>query len=141
MVVTEATPMDQIHAEVWSIIPTLCECLALDKDEGPEQILTELFEAKATLHFCLRPDGEREGFIVAKPLSEQVLFLWMGCGFNGHILDFNATTEGVKALALRYGFTELRFQSPRKGWQKLAPTVGFKVKEVLYSMEIGHEGT
>lgn len=46
--------------------------------------------------------------------------------------DFYDYFDKLEAYAKYYGANELTFSSPRKGWAKVAPKLGFEVAETLY---------
>ena len=97
---------------------------------SPQDVLREIKAGAAHLLFTARDaiisvlvmrflekfDGNKEARI------------WIFCASE----DFYDYFDKLEDYAKYYGANELTFSSPRKGWAKVAPKLGFEVAETLY---------
>lgn len=132
-------PAAELHS-VWATIRPGLEITA-KKASGnwiPEDVWMELKTGGAVLHMVL-VDMHYRGFLVSKTIEHfdgKTLLLWIGYSFESGkdlLLD---NIEQVKEWAANIGAKRVQWQSPRKGFAKLAPKLGFEPMMTIYEYEV-----
>ncbi|MBY4946998.1 hypothetical protein K6V92_10245 [Cupriavidus respiraculi] len=103
----------------------------------PEDVYHALMLGRSTLHRCMR-DGECVGFVVLTPescLDGQALHVWIAYSLTDEPV-LEAFFPFIKQCAVAIQAKRVKFHSPRKGWERAAPNIGFKAKEVIYECEV-----
>jgi len=92
-----------------------------------------------TLHIAEDEAGEYLGFVVLclsqtwEGFEMNVWIAYSAIRGKQPILDFQGQ---ITAIAKRAGARRIRFDSPRKGWEKQSEVMGFKPLSTIYTMEI-----
>jgi len=99
-----------------------------------DDIFTALLAGRADLYIPVHKK-HYGGFIITHPMVEpwsqrKILHIW--CAYTLHSAVRDETIKTIAEIAKKAGYTALEFRSPRKGWEKRAATLGFKVKETTY---------
>ena len=126
--------------DVWPIVRKGLE-ETISKAPGgwiPEDIYSEVLTGQAVLHLGIVEDHCR-GFIVSKTLEGirgKTLLIWvLYSDWNGrNILQDNM--DEVSAWARNIGANRIQFQSPRRGWERVAESLGFHQTQVIYEYEL-----
>jgi hypothetical protein len=109
--------------QVWSQIkPSLTEISELGGDWIPEDAYCDIKVGKAQLYLCIK-DSYFIGYIVTQLLNNS-LHVWAAYS-NSHDILSEGLTEIVK-IAHNMNVKEITFSSYRKGFEKIAPKLGFK---------------
>lgn len=111
-----------------------------DKAQGgwnPGDVFLEIAGGGAFLHIALAEKHYR-GFIVTQMQeshSGKKLLIWIAHG-NA---EGNLMVDGIGQIrewAKGMGAVKLQFQSPRRGWEKVAKTIGFAPTMVIYESDV-----
>lgn len=102
----------------------------------PEDVYAEIKSGAASL--WMRPDGS--GFVVLKVQADpysgvQSLLVWIAWSAPGTEAVVAQNTEQVRAIARQMGISRLVFESPRRGWERRAPALGWQADVTRYVME------
>lgn len=103
----------------------------------PEDVYHALMLGRSTLHRCLR-DSEYVGFVVLTPESVfdgQALHVWVAYSTSSEPV-LAAFFPFIKQCAVAIQAKRVKFHSPRQGWERAAPKIGFRAKEVIYECEV-----
>ena len=103
----------------------------------PNDVFLQLANGQATLHLVIVEQHYR-GFFVSKivPGHEgNKLLIWLAHGDgSGNLMRDNM--EQLKAWAKNIGAVKVQMQSNRKGWEKVAPTLGFVPTMTIYETAV-----
>jgi hypothetical protein len=109
--------------QVWNQIkPSLSEIAELGNDWIPEDAYCDIKVGKAQLYLVIK-DGYFIGYIITQLINNS-LHVWAAYS-NSHDILSEGLTEIIK-IANKMNAKEITFSSYRKGWEKIAPTLGFK---------------
>ena len=89
----------------------------------------------AVLHTAI-VDSYYKGFLVSKSidtLEGRKLLLWI-CHIEDDLLEDNL--EQVKEWAKNIGAVKIQYISPRIGWKKRGPELGFEPTMVIYECDV-----
>lgn len=90
---------------------------------------------EAVLHNAV-VESYYKGFLVSKTidtLEGRKLLLWV-CYISDDLLEDNL--DQIKEWARNIGAVKIQFQSPRPGWEKRAPKLGFEKTMVIYETDV-----
>lgn len=124
---------------VWDTIRPGLEITARKAPGGwiPEDVYLSLKTGDAVLHVC-SVDKYYRGFLISRKLDTlegKKLLIWIAHGdASGDVFADNLDT--VKEWALGMGAVKIQFQSPRRGWEKVAEKLGFTPVQVVYEIEV-----
>jgi hypothetical protein len=96
----------------------------LDKspeDWIPEDVYTEIVTTRSLL-FMAMENGHPVGGAVVRPQGKTLL-TWAAWGVHGLRDD---AMSGLREIARNLQCTELMFETKRRGWDKVAPKLGFR---------------
>jgi hypothetical protein len=102
----------------------------------PEDIYMSVKTGDSVLHI-LTAEKRYAGFLVSKTLETlegRKLLLWIGYSVQGDLLVDNI--DQLREWAQNIGAVKMQFQSGRKGWAKVAETIGFEPTLVIYESEV-----
>ena len=103
----------------------------------PGDVFLQLANGQATLHLVI-VDQHYRGFMVSKtmPSNEgKKLLIWILHGdYSGSVMKDNM--DQIRAWAKNIEAVKIQMQSNRAGWAKVAPTLGFKVTQIIYEAEL-----
>lgn len=137
-------PKDLQHA--WANIKPSVSRIALryETDWIPEDVYASLRSGESQLFLV----GDGRGFVVLKKnlnqyTGESSLFVWVGSYFDAdkHGPDFtvdekNALTAQLCEMAKSAGATSVMFESPRRGWDKIALEMGWKPVMTTWKVDV-----
>lgn len=87
----------------------------------PEDIFLEVMTGRSAA-FLVEADGAVSGGMVTTARGE-TLHVWVLWDTSGHLQDiFEEVRQMAKAAGFRYG----SFETRRRGWDKVAPKLGFR---------------
>lgn len=116
--------------QVWSQIKPSLEDMAKRSIWIVEDAYCDLKEGRANLYLTIE-DKYFTGYIITQTLGS-TLHIWAAYNNKNDVLVDGL--ESVKALAKEQGLSEITFISPRKGWDKVAPKIGFKPSQWVYKL-------
>lgn len=103
----------------------------------PNDVFLQLANGQATLHLVIVEQHYR-GFIISKirhePEGDKLLIWIMHGDGSGNLMRDNM--EQIKAWAKNIGAVKIQMQSNRKGWEKVAPTLGFVPTMTIYETAV-----
>ena len=108
--------------QVWNQIKPSLEDMAKRSTWIVEDAYCDLKEGRANLYLTIE-DKYFTGYIITQTLGDK-LHIWAAYNNKNDVLVDGL--EAVKALAKEQGLSEITFISPRKGWDRIAPKIGFK---------------
>lgn len=128
--VSHPIPMAKIN-DVQDVVLSYLD-IVYDRAHGlsPDEIMSMLYEGKATLHMC----GE-EGFYIAQ-WDDVACHVMSAVAFHGSTPLLNDIISAATDFARQMGKTKLTFASPRLGWLKTATSAGFRVTSIEYEVEL-----
>ena len=104
----------------------------------PEDVFMALSTGAAFLHISTQ-EGTMAGFVVltfSQGYSGRECHVW--CAYNtGPSGGLKGEDAGVAEIAAQEGCKFLTFFSPRPGWERLAPELGWEKVHTLYRKEVG----
>ena len=128
--VTDPFTTDDI-ADVFPIIEPFIERLYLEFGGlPPKDVKRKLLSRAATLHLV----GD-DAFIVAQ-WSEDRCHVLCAASMVGHVGDWSAIISSTANYVKQLGCSKLTFTSPREGWGRVAPKLGFRAESITYAMEV-----
>jgi hypothetical protein len=116
--------------QVWSQIKPSLEDMAKRSTWIVEDAYCDLKEGRANLYLTIE-DKYFTGYIITQTLGS-TLHIWAAYNNKNDVLVDGL--EAVKALAKEQGLSEITFISPRKGWDRIAPKIGFKPSQWVYKL-------
>jgi len=116
--------------QVWSQIKPSLEDMAKRSTWIVEDAYCDLKEGRANLYLTIE-DKYFTGYIITQTLGDK-LHIWAAYNNKNDVLVDGL--EAVKELAKEQGLSEITFISPRKGWDKVAPKIGFKPSQWVYKL-------
>jgi len=116
--------------QVWSQIKPSLEDMAKRSTWIVEDAYCDLKEGRANLYLTIE-DKYFTGYIITQTLGDK-LHIWAAYNNKNDVLVDGL--EAVKALAKEQGLSEITFISPRKGWDRIAPKIGFKPSQWVYKL-------
>lgn len=123
--------------QVWATIRPGLEITAKKAPGGwlPEDVYMQIKTGDAVLHTAI-VDSYYKGFLVSKTmdtLEGRKLLLWI-CHIEDDLLDDNL--EQVKEWAKNIGAVKIQYISPRIGWKKRGPKLGFGPTMTIYECDV-----
>lgn len=76
-----------------------------------------------------------DGYVIVFAAGSEHLHVWIGASYHGHC-DLNAALAEVLELARKAGARFIRFGSHRRGWDRVAPRLGFVRDGDYFLMEV-----
>ena len=116
--------------QVWSQIKPSLEDMAKRSTWIVEDAYCDLKEGRANLYLTIE-DKYFTGYIITQTLGS-TLHVWAAYSNKNDVLVDGL--ESIKALAKEQGLSEITFISPRKGWDRIAPKIGFKPSQWVYKL-------
>jgi len=116
--------------QVWSQIKPSLEDMAKRSTWIVEDAYCDLKEGRANLYLTIE-DKYFTGYIITQTLGDK-LHIWAAYNNKNDVLVDGL--EAVKELAKEQGLSEITFISPRKGWDRIAPKIGFKPSQWGYKL-------
>jgi hypothetical protein len=116
--------------QVWNQIKPSLEDMAKRSIWIVEDAYCDLKEGRANLYLTIE-DKYFTGYIITQTLGDK-LHIWAAYNSKNDVLVDGL--EAVKALAKEQGLSEITFISPRKGWDRIAPKIGFKPSQWVYKL-------
>ena len=116
--------------QVWSQIKPSLEDMAKRSTWIVEDAYCDLKEGRANLYLTIE-DKYFTGYIITQTLGDK-LHIWAAYNNKNDVLVDGL--EAVKELAKEQGLSEITFISPRKGWDRIAPKIGFKPSQWVYKL-------
>ena len=116
--------------QVWNQIKPSLEDMAKRSTWIVEDAYCDLKEGRANLYLTIE-DKYFTGYIITQTLGDK-LHIWAAYNNKNDVLVDGL--EAVKALAKEQGLSEITFISPRKGWDRIAPKIGFKPSQWVYKL-------
>lgn len=116
--------------QVWSQIKPSLEDMAKRSIWIVEDAYCDLKEGRANLYLTIE-DKYFTGYIITQTLGDK-LHIWAAYSNKNDVLVDGL--ESIKALAKEQGLSEITFISPRKGWDRIAPKIGFKPSQWVYKL-------
>ena len=116
--------------QVWSQIKPSLEDMAKRSTWIVEDAYCDLKEGRANLYLTIE-DKYFTGYIITQTLGDK-LHIWAAYNNKNDVLVNGL--EAVKELAKEQGLSEITFISPRRGWDKIAPKLGFKPSQWVYKL-------
>jgi hypothetical protein len=116
--------------QVWSQIKPSLESMASRSTWIVEDAYSDIKEGRANLYLTLDKDYFT-GYIITQTLGDK-LHIWAAYNTNNDVLKDGL--EATKELAKQQGLSEITFISPRRGWDKIAPKLGFKPSQWVYKL-------
>lgn len=136
--VLEWVKPDELH-EIWETIrPGLLEV----NKHATGWIIEDVYMAIKTTHSVLHLGyiaGEYAGFIVTsneKVPRGTIINIWCLYHVNNDFSLFEENIEQVRSWAKNIGAYAIRMQSPRRGWEKQAPKLGFRPIHTVYELDV-----
>ena len=109
--------------QVWNQIkPSLDEISKLGGDWIIEDAYCDLKVCKANLYVAIK-NGYFIGYIITQHLGT-ALHIWAAYSISNNIIEEGM--DEIKKLAHEAGVNQITFSSYRKGFEKIAPKVGFQ---------------
>lgn len=134
----EWVPPDRIGA-VWGMVRPGVEKVAKHSGEWiAEDVYMALKQNNAALHLVIKECGY-VGFMVTQKqqtYARTKLFVWLA---YSEARDFNVLREGIaflEGLCRQIGASCIKFESPRKGWEKKALELGYVAKSTAFEKEV-----
>ena len=93
-----------------------------------EDAYVDLVTGKAQLYLAIQ-DSYFKGYFITQNLCN-ILHIWAVYGENTNL--FEEGMEAIKQLAIKQNLHKITFSSVRRGWDKIAPKLGFKPKTWVY---------
>jgi trehalose/maltose hydrolase-like predicted phosphorylase len=116
--------------QVWSQIKPSLEDMASRSTWIVEDAYSDIKEGRANLYLTIN-NNYFTGYIITQTLG-QTLHIWAAYNTNNDVLKDGL--EATKELAKQQGLSEITFISPRRGWDKIAPKLGFKPSQWVYKL-------
>jgi hypothetical protein len=116
--------------QVWNQIKPSLEDMAKRSTWIVEDAYCDLKEGRANLYLTIE-DKYFTGYIITQTLGDK-LHIWAAYNNKNDVLVDGL--EAVKTLAKEQGLSEITFISPRKGWDRIAPKIGFKPSQWVYKL-------
>ena len=116
--------------QVWSQIKPSLESMASRSTWIVEDAYCDLKEGRANLYLTIE-NKYFTGYIITQTLEDK-LHVWAAYNTNNDVLKDGL--EATKELAKQQGLSEITFISPRRGWDKIAPKLGFKPSQWVYKL-------
>ena len=116
--------------QVWQQIKPSLKEMAKRSTWIAEDAYSDIKEGRANLYLTLDKDYFT-GYIITQTLGNK-LHIWAAYNTNNDVLKDGL--EATKELAKQQGLSEITFISPRKGWDKIAPKLGFKPSQWVYKL-------
>ena len=116
--------------QVWNQIKPSLEDMAKRSTWIVEDAYCDLKEGRANLYLTIE-DKYFTGYIITQTLGDK-LHIWAAYNNKNDVLVDGL--EAVKELAKEQGLSEITFISPRKGWDRIAPKIGFKPSQWVYKL-------
>jgi hypothetical protein len=124
---------------VWSTIKPGLETTARKAPGGwlVEDVYRSLLNNTSTLHLGIVENRYR-GFVITQMVESpecRKLLIWIlyGESVSGMFAD---NFDQFREWAANIGAAKIQFQSPRKGWEKVAGALGFEPVQVIYESDI-----
>ena len=108
----------------WSWVRPGLEKIKTKSSEAwiPEDVYADCYSQRSWLWVLFNND-KPVGFVVLQP-NGNYLHVWCGFAYEGNWLETG--WEHIKQIAKAQGFTNVSFDSNRRGWDKVAGKMGFK---------------
>lgn len=116
--------------QIWNQIKPSLEDMSKNSTWIVEDAYCDLKEGRANLYLTIE-DKYFTGYIITQTLNDK-LHIWAAYNTKNNVLVDGL--EAVKKLAKQQGLSEITFISPRKGWDKIAPKIGFKPSQWVYKL-------
>ena len=115
--------------QYWSQIkPSLNDMANQSGEWIVEDAYVDLVTGKAQLYLAIQ-DSYFKGYFITQNLCN-ILHIWAVYGENTNL--FEEGMEAIKQLAIKQNLHKITFSSVRRGWDKIAPKLGFKPKTWVY---------
>ena len=101
-----------------------------------EDVYHALKSAQASLHIGMVGNDYR-GFVIMQQLNDydgKVLHIWCAYSVGEDLLD--AGKDQFMEWAHNINARRITFTSPRKGWEKVGPAIGFEPVTIKYELEV-----
>lgn len=120
-------------SSVWPLIRE--EVAAVEAPDGfiPEDAYAMCRANEATL-FLLHVNGGRAGWMVLRILGAD-LHIWLVYAENGHDV-LTVFRPDLMEIARTARARKITFGSTRRGWERVAPQHGFKLRQVVYECDV-----
>lgn len=105
-------------------------------DWTPQDVFLQIARGQAVLHIALLNQHYR-GFIVSKTtesLKGKLLLIWILHGDGTDILI--DSMEAIREWARNIGAAKIQMQSNRRGWERVAPKLGFAPTMTIYETDV-----
>lgn len=129
---------DEIHSVWEQIRPGLLKVNNHATGWIVEDVYTAIKTGTSVLHLGYIA-GEYAGFIVTsneKVSHGTIINIWCLYHEQNDFSLFEENIEIVKGWAKNIGAYAIRMSSPRKGWEKQAPKLGFKPIHTVYELDV-----
>ena len=125
---------------MWATIRPGLEKTAIKADGGwiPEDVFMELKMGGAVLHLVI-VDMHYKGFLVSKTFDSfdgKTLLLWIGYSEEKGRDLLVDNIHWIDEWAVKIGANRVQWQSPRKGFARVAPKLGYEQKMVIYERDL-----
>lgn len=125
----------------WTLIRPGLEYVKSVADDGwiPEDVYSALKANTATLHIGQDEAGEYLGFVVLSLVPHwdgQEMNVWVAYSAVTDKQPILMWQEQIWQMARKAGAKRIVFSSPRKGWEKVAPAIGFRPYTTVYKCEV-----
>ena len=103
----------------------------------PQDVFMQLVRGEATLHLVI-VDKYYKGFLISKTIGtngSKGLLIWImhGDGSGNLMVD---NMDQIRDWARNIGAKRIQMQSPRKGWERVAKKLGFRVTQIVYEQDV-----
>lgn len=124
---------------VWETIKPGLEETAIKAPGGwiPEDVYMRIKSGEAVLHI-VTANSRYRGFLVTQSIDSvegRKMLIWIIYGDGSDDL-MTENMDQVRDWAANINAIKIQFQSPRKGWAKVAEKLGFEPVQVIYEMEV-----
>ena len=115
--------------QYWSQIkPSLNDMANQSGEWIVEDAYVDLVTGKAQLYLAIE-NSYFQGYFITQNLCN-ILHIWAVYSENTNL--FEEGMEAIKQLAIKQNLHKITFSSVRRGWDKIAPKLGFKPKTWVY---------
>lgn len=124
--------MEYLSDSVFSRIDEVIDCLHAmypDDLDKPGEILGEVLDGTASLHLI------DNGFAILKVHAGELL-VWAAASFTGNTNSLINSITTVESIAREAGIKAVYFGSPRKGWERVAPKLGYTRQGDYFRKEV-----
>ena len=126
--------------QVWPTIRPGLEITAKKAPGGwiPEDAYAELKNGSAVLHTVIK-DNYYRGFIISKTFESyngKVLLIWIGYSNDPNIDVITENVDEIMSWAKNINATKVQFQSPRIGFERIAPKIGFAKTMAVFERDV-----